>query len=65
MESNPKNPWATPNSGSSLSDLINDANHATHAEKTMTIYQAFKAYPKAVMFSIILSTAIVMEAYDG
>ncbi|KFY24633.1 hypothetical protein V491_02068 [Pseudogymnoascus sp. VKM F-3775] len=64
MESTPKNPWATPNSGANLSDLINDANHATHTEKTMTIYQAFKTYPKAVMFSIILSTAIVMEAYD-
>lgn len=48
-----------------LSHLINDANHATDAEKAMTIYQAFKAYPKAIMFSIILSTAIVMESYDG
>lgn len=48
-----------------LSHVINDANHATHAEKTMTIYQAFKTYPKAIMFSIILSTAIVMESYDG
>lgn len=48
-----------------LSHLINDANQATHAEKAMTIYQAFKTYPKAIMFSIILSTAIVMESYDG
>lgn len=48
-----------------LSHLINDANHATHAEKAMTTYQAFKTYPKAIMFSIILSTAIVMESYDG
>jgi hypothetical protein len=48
-----------------LSHLINDANHATHAEKSMTTYQAFKTYPKAIMFSIILSTAIVMESYDG
>ncbi|KFZ06821.1 hypothetical protein V501_07041 [Pseudogymnoascus sp. VKM F-4519 (FW-2642)] len=47
-----------------LSHLINDANHATHAEKAMTTYQAFKTYPKAIMFSMILSTAIVMESYD-
>lgn len=48
-----------------LSHIISDANHASHAEKAMTIYQALKTYPKAVMFSIILSTAIVMESYDG
>ncbi|KUJ15446.1 putative maltose permease [Mollisia scopiformis] len=30
----------------------------------MSIWQAFRTYPKAVMFSIILSTAIVMEGYD-
>lgn len=48
-----------------VSHIISDANHASHAEKAMTIYQAVKTYPKAVMFSVILSTAIVMESYDG
>lgn len=50
---------------SDLSHLINDANHATHAEKAMTVYQALKTYPKAIMFSTILSMAIIMESYDG
>ncbi|KFX87085.1 hypothetical protein V490_08563 [Pseudogymnoascus sp. VKM F-3557] len=49
---------------SDLSHLVNDANHATHAEKAMTVYQALKTYPKAVMFSTILSMAIIMESYD-
>lgn len=44
--------------------LLNEAKEATNAEKSMTIWQAFKTYPKAVIFSIILSTAIVMEGYD-
>ena len=44
--------------------LLNDAKEATHVEKSMTIRQAFTTYPKAVIFSMILSTAIVMEGYD-
>jgi SP family general alpha glucoside:H+ symporter-like MFS transporter len=48
-----------------LPHLLNEANNATNAEKTMSIHEAIKTYPKAVIFSIILSTAIVMESYDG
>lgn len=47
-----------------LPRLLHEAKDATHAEKNMSILQAFKTYPKAVMFSMILSTAIVMEGYD-
>jgi len=47
-----------------LPQLLNEAKDATHVEKTMTIRQAFTTYPKAVIFSMILSTAIVMEGYD-
>ena len=47
-----------------LPQLLNEANDATRTEKSMSILQAFKTYPKAVMFSVILSTAIVMEGYD-
>jgi SP family general alpha glucoside:H+ symporter-like MFS transporter len=47
-----------------MPQLLNEANDATETEKNMSIMQAFKTYPKAVMFSIILSTAIVMEGYD-
>lgn len=47
-----------------MPNLLNEAKEATNVEKSMSIRQAFKTYPKAVMFSIILSTAIVMEGYD-
>ncbi|KAG0652955.1 Maltose transport MAL61 [Hyphodiscus hymeniophilus] len=44
--------------------LLNEANDATETEKNMSIMQAFRTYPRAVIFSVILSTAIVMEGYD-
>lgn len=44
--------------------LFNDAKGATLVEKSMTVHEALTTYPKAVMFSMILSTAIVMEGYD-
>ena len=44
--------------------LNNDAKAGTEIEKRMSIRQAFKLYPKAVGWSILLSTAIVMEGYD-
>ena len=47
-----------------LPQLLNEANEATEAEKNMSIFQAIRTYPRAVMFSVILSTAIVMEGYD-
>jgi SP family general alpha glucoside:H+ symporter-like MFS transporter len=47
-----------------LPQLLDEAKYATHVEKSMTILQAFKTYPKAVMFSMILSTGIIMEGYD-
>lgn len=47
-----------------LPALLYEAKDATKVEKSMSIWQALRTYPKAVMFSIILSTAIVMEGYD-
>ncbi len=47
-----------------LPQLLNEANEAMASEKNMTILEAFRTYPRAVIFSIILSTAIVMEGYD-
>jgi hypothetical protein len=46
-----------------LNHLLSEAKDATKAEKDMTIIQAFRTYPKAVMFSMILSTAIIMEGF--
>lgn len=41
-----------------------DAQDATDKEHEMTFIQAIKLYPKAVGWSILLSTALVMEGYD-
>ena len=40
------------------------AFHATTQEKNMTLLQAVKLYPKAIGWSMVLSTALVMEGYD-
>lgn len=45
-------------------EILNEANVATRIEKEMTIRQAILTYPKAITFSVILSTAIIMEGYD-
>lgn len=40
------------------------AQNATDAEHQMTFTSAIKLYPKAVAWSVLLSTALVMEGYD-
>jgi len=41
-----------------------DAREAALAEHSITFLQAFKTYPKAMLWSIAVSTAIIMEGYD-
>ena len=43
---------------------MEDAQHALDGEKNVTFLQALKTHPKAVGWSILLSTAIVMEGYN-
>lgn len=45
-------------------DISNNARDNDHKEKTMSLKEGLKTFPKAAMWSIILSTAIVMEGYD-
>jgi hypothetical protein len=45
-------------------DLSFAAKAATDNERSMTLLQAVKLYPKAVGWSMLLSTCIVMEGYD-
>lgn len=40
------------------------ARNAEAQEKTMTLLQAIKLYPTAIGWSMVLSTALVMEGYD-
>ncbi|OJJ45306.1 hypothetical protein ASPZODRAFT_143947 [Penicilliopsis zonata CBS 506.65] len=44
--------------------LLESARKATEAEHNMTLWQGLKLYPKAVFWSVIISTCIVMEGYD-
>jgi SP family general alpha glucoside:H+ symporter-like MFS transporter len=41
-----------------------DANKATQSEQNMTLMQGLRLYPKAVGWSVLLSTAIIMEGFD-
>lgn len=47
-----------------MSKVIEHARAATDKEQKMTLLQGIKLYPKAVMWSIIISTCIAMEGYD-
>jgi MFS transporter, SP family, general alpha glucoside:H+ symporter len=48
----------------STNDIINNARKATDKEHNMSLLQGIKLYPKAVLWSILISTCICMEGYD-
>lgn len=41
-----------------------EAKMAAEKEHQLTIRDAVKLYPKAIIFSIIFSSAVIMEGYD-
>jgi len=45
-------------------EFVHEANAATQKEHEMTLGRALTAYPKAIMWSVLLSFAVVMEGYD-
>lgn len=45
-------------------DLKRQAKNATDREHKLSLLGAIKLYPKAVVFSLVFSTAIIMEGYD-
>lgn len=45
-------------------EVIEEANIATDKEHNLTLARGLKAYPKAIAWSILLSSAVVMEGYD-
>lgn len=48
----------------SMEQIIRNAKLATDNEHKMTLWQSVKLYPKAVGWSILISTCICMEGYD-
>lgn len=47
-----------------MDQLIHDARTATEKEGKMSLLQGVKLYPKAIAWSVLISTTIVMEGYD-
>lgn len=45
-------------------DFAPEAQVATAKEHALGLRQALKAYPKAILWSIALSSAVIMEGYD-
>ncbi|KAF3403502.1 General alpha-glucoside permease [Penicillium rolfsii] len=48
----------------SAAKTVNNAKAATEAEHKMTLLQGIRTYPKAIAWSVIISTCIAMEGYD-
>ncbi|TLS31313.1 hypothetical protein PpBr36_02457 [Pyricularia pennisetigena] len=46
------------------SSLALDARHAASSEQEMTLVAAIKTYPKAIGWSVLLSSTLIMEGYD-
>lgn len=44
--------------------VIQGAKLATENEQNMTLLQGIRLYPKAIAWSMLISTCIVMEGYD-
>ncbi|KAJ5787507.1 hypothetical protein N7457_002497 [Penicillium paradoxum] len=53
-----------PGSDSCAANVIQNAKAAAEKERSMTLMQGIRLYPKAVMWSVLISTCIVMEGYD-
>lgn len=51
-------------SGKTNPEYMEAAQAATTAEQQMRVWDAVRLYPKAVAWSVLLSTAIIMEGYD-
>jgi SP family general alpha glucoside:H+ symporter-like MFS transporter len=47
-----------------FAEITDGALAGTEAEKRMGILEGIRLYPKAIGWSILLSTAIIMEGYD-
>ncbi|KAM0331331.1 hypothetical protein ACHAQA_003002 [Verticillium albo-atrum] len=44
--------------------IASEAKQAADAEHNMTLLQAIKTYPKAIGWSVLLSSTLIMEGYD-
>lgn len=56
--------WDRQESHVDFQGLVDEAKEATNHEHNMGIIEAIRTYPKAVGWSVLASTALVMEGYD-
>lgn len=49
--------------GAAFLGIVNEAKEATSQEHQMSLWQGIRLYPKAIGWSVLLSTAIIMEGY--
>lgn len=54
----------TPVANHDADQLADEARHASSKEQQMTLWAALKLYPKAVGWSMLLSSTLIMEGYD-
>ena len=47
-----------------MAAVIDNAKAATDKDQRMSLLQGIKLYPKAVAWSVLISTCVAMEAYD-
>ncbi|GAO15119.1 uncharacterized protein UV8b_04729 [Ustilaginoidea virens] len=57
-------PDAMRRSDSHLDTTLQDARIATEKEHSMSLWQGLRQYPKAIGWSVLFSSAIIMEGYD-
>lgn len=48
----------------SMEQMIKDAKASTEKEHNMSLLQGIRLYPKAIGWSLLISTCIAMEGYD-
>ncbi|PVH89545.1 maltose permease MAL31 [Cadophora sp. DSE1049] len=62
--SEPKVPSPTATGADQPGSQAEEATHAIQLERDLTLKDTFKLYPRAIMFSFIISLAVIMEGYD-
>lgn len=59
-----KNGTRRASTASNMADLTAGAKAATDSEVNMPVWEALKLHKRAVGWSLLLSTAVIMEGYD-
>lgn len=62
--SEPKVPTPTATGTDQPGTQADEATHAIQLERDLSLRDTFKLYPRAIMFSFIISLAVIMEGYD-